>query len=92
MPRVKQEQIDTLQEQIDALKAQQAEEEAGGVEPSEEVIAAGAALSKAISEQIGIDMPVKAGEAGGCGLIELPPEFLENGGVGVFAIVVPPPE
>ena len=81
-----------LREEIAAREAQLAElDGAGGEEPNAEVIEAGNNLATAISEQLGIDAPIQGGESGGCGLIELPEEFVKNGGVAVFAVVSPPP-
>ncbi len=86
--------IDKLREEFEErLEALEAEGVAGeGEEPSEAVIEAGRALASAISEQLGIEQPVGGGEGGGCGLVQMPREFLESGGVAVFAVVAPPPE
>lgn len=82
--------LDAIQQELEELRAQhEAQPESPSLDP--EVRAAGEALARAVGASLGVNQPMQVAEGSELPVIELPREFVENGGVGVAVIVARPP-
>lgn len=86
--------IDAIQAELAeiraAAEAEGAEQQAPDLSP--EVVEAATDLAHAVAASIGVEMPLQAAEGSSLPVIELPPEFAQQGGVGVAVFVQRPPQ
>lgn len=94
MPTPVEEQIEQARSEfnarLDEIRAA-AQGQSSQAEQNPAVVQAATELARQVARSKGIDMPLQAAPGASLPVVELPPEFLQAGGVGVAVVVAAPP-